>query len=76
MEKEPVLHLNPFTASTSETQLFAPPPSDTACHHKIYKFAMPEEMLDFDAAKVVKRVHADGRPGKAGSSTRTEHPFR
>jgi poly(A) polymerase len=60
MEKEPVLHLNPFTASTSETQLFAPPPSDTACHHKIYKFTMPEEMLDFDAAKVVKRLSRFG----------------
>ena len=60
MDKGPDFYLKTSDTSTSEAQLFAPPPPDTSCDHRVYQFSMPVEMLDIDAAKVVRRLSRYG----------------
>lgn len=58
-EKSSVLHLK-ASGSDSEIRLHAPAHEDTECHHRVYQFSMPDDMLDIDAAKVVRRLSRFG----------------
>lgn len=40
----------------SEPFLSAPPPPDVTCVHRVYRYAIPEKMLDADAVKAVRRL--------------------
>ena len=44
----------------SESDLSAPPPPDVTCVHRMYKVSIPDDMLDADAVKVVRRLDRFG----------------
>lgn len=45
---------------TEEATLFAPAPPDVSCAHQVARYPIPEDMIDFDAAKVVHRLSRFG----------------
>lgn len=44
----------------SESTLSTPPPPDVTCVHRVYRYAIPADMLDEDAVKVVRRLDRFG----------------
>jgi poly(A) polymerase len=53
-------HQTSEACAQSEVNLIVPPPEDVTCVHKVYDLVIPEDMLDADAVKVVRRLDRFG----------------